>query len=45
MEDVEDWEKAIQGEILNSLCSIEVLYLDHISNIKTVENIRNTKAN
>ena len=32
LEEVEDWEKAIQGEILNSLCSREVLNLDHIRN-------------
>ena len=32
MEEVEDWEKAIQGEILASLCSREVLDLNHIRN-------------
>jgi len=31
-EEVDDWEKAIQGEILNSLCQREVLNLDHIKN-------------
>ena len=31
-EEVLDWEKAIQGEILNSLCAREVLNLDHIRN-------------
>ena len=31
-EEVEDWEKAIQGEILAALCQREVLNLDHIKN-------------
>ena len=31
-EEVLDWEKAIQGEILNSLCQREVINLDHIKN-------------
>jgi len=31
-DEVVDWEKAIQSEILNSLCKKEVLNLDHVRN-------------